>query len=404
MQAIKVVASTIISSLQSPSDMYMQITGKLCDTTFNANQVRVTEAFIDEIVANKEKYVTIPLCADIRGLINDRTIGHLYDETNDEFRSQIIGGLYDFTKEGSGDESSLIITSRVMKRYGAVCNALSRLFVERRLKFSFEIVAGEYVQEEDGSITIDASPLNFLEGVAVVTFPACEDAIARELVAECLTKGDEHEMNQNDKPVEGAVVAEVDKDKAVVAEEQNGCDDKLACKDKLGENEQTAAAEASAVQNAEVPATQNAEAAAVQNAEAAVTETAANAAAQNAEAATVQTAEQDDDRNDGDDHEDEPKDECASKKECASEEGHVPDTAKLIAELKSSIEAVASELASLKESLAHTQTAESNGSAEEPKTVVAENKNENEQKSKWTLLNPFVDSLTLNAEKKWTLL
>ena len=58
----KILASAVISELKS-SDKHLTIRGKLCDTKTNLNGVRVTEAFIDEIVANADDYSGTPLCA-----------------------------------------------------------------------------------------------------------------------------------------------------------------------------------------------------------------------------------------------------------------------------------------------------------------------------------------------------
>ena len=400
-------ASTVISSLEGPNKKYLDIVGKLCDVKFNLNQVRVTEAFIDDIVEHWKDNISLPLCADVTGLINDRTIGHEYDPVNDEFHSQIIGGLYDFKKEGFGENASLVIGARVMKRYGAVCNALTRLFVENRLKFSFEITAGEFAQEEDGSITIDASPLNYLEGVAVVTFPACEDAIARELVAECLTKGDECDLNKD-------VIQDENKNAATEPEKMNAEENQAKPETKTDEAavnaEQANAEQQNASENNQPAPSQTAEVKPAEN------------------EGKTKTAERTDDDHDDKDHDDdddnkqmasenEPKPAaenvaCDEKKNASEETSHVPDTARLIAELKNTVESMAMELASLKDSIAsmkaeqtsEKQNASENVPHEEPKQINAEAKKPEDETSKWTLLNPFMASITVDDSKQWTLL
>lgn len=387
----------------------MEITGKLCDVKLNQNKVRVTEAFIDDIVNHKFENLTLPLCADVRGLINDRTIDHEYDPVTNEFHSQIIGGLYDFQKENSGEDTSLIIGARVMKRYGAVCNALTRLFVENRLKFSFEITCGEYVEEDDGSITIDASPLNYLEGVAVVTFPACEDAIARELVAECLAKGDECDLNTDEKMTASVTTEET----LVIAEENTSVN--AENETQVNAEVQTAAEQV----NAEVKATAEQVNVEVQtadkqvNAEVKAADKQVNAEThENAEdnSASVQTAENAECKcEDPEDNDDDDQQNASCKKENASDEAsHVPDTATLIAELKNTVESMAMELASLKESIASIKTepvsekqiASDENKHEEPVKVNAEV----EPESEWTLLSPFMASMSIDEEKTWTLL
>lgn len=403
MQSEKVIASAVISELQS-SDMYLSIRARLCDIKKNLNEARVTEAFIDEIVNNKGKYTCIPLCADVRGLINDRTIGHMYNRATGEFMSDIIGGLYDFEKEGSGDSSALIISIRVMKRYKAVCSAIAKLYAEGRLKFSFEISCGEYSMI-DGVMVIDASPLNFLEGVAVVTFPACEDAVALELVAECLSKGDEN-MNAETEVVE---VAESVEENPVVAEEQPAQAEAVA---------ETAETETAEAENAEAEA--NAEQAeAVAEEATAEEETASVITHVNVEhTETVCTYDTDtdtetcssvtqtdsvryvaEDDSEEETHDEEPEeeqhDECNSEEEVNAE--HVPEAT--IAELLSSINAMKSELASLKESISHREVAE----AAEAEPEVKEEEKEVTAERKWTLVNPFVSNMSMPG-KKFTLL
>lgn len=48
----KIIASAIVSELQS-SDIFMTIKARLFDLKANLNGARVTEAFLDEIVANE---------------------------------------------------------------------------------------------------------------------------------------------------------------------------------------------------------------------------------------------------------------------------------------------------------------------------------------------------------------
>ena len=212
----KILASAVISEIKS-SDKHLTIRGKLCDTKTNLNGVRVTEAFINEIVANAEDYSGTPLCADVRGLLNNRKIGHMYNKVTHEFMSSIIGSMLSFERlDGDDGLVSLVFTARIMKRYTKVCNALEQLFNEGRLKFSFEVCCGSYTTEEDGTLVIDADPANYLEGAAVVTLPACEEAVALELVAECLGEGDENMARkkilteQTEGQIQPAVTAEED--------------------------------------------------------------------------------------------------------------------------------------------------------------------------------------------------
>ena len=120
----------------------------------------------------------------------------MYNQATGEFMSSTIGAMQNFERIDAEDGTgSLVFTARIMKRYTKVCNALAQLFSEGKLKFSFEVACGEYTTAEDGTIIIDADTSNYLEGAAVVTFPACEEAVALELVAECLNERGEKNMN-----------------------------------------------------------------------------------------------------------------------------------------------------------------------------------------------------------------
>ena len=392
-----ITASAVISELQS-SDMYLSVRGRLCDTKTNANGVAVTEAFIDEIVANQQKYVGIPLCADVRGLINDTTIGHMYNKRTGQFMSAIIGSMCSFEKEVSDDGiASLIIGARVMKRYTAVCKALAKLFAENRLKFSFELSCGEYEERDDGTMVIDASEHNFLEGAAVVTFPACEDAVAMELVAECLGKGDE---NMADNKTEQ--IAEVTEEEPIVEVAEEAAEEVVAQEEP--EETQVNAEEAQAeTETAEVYVTHES------TQEEYVSTYDTDTDVSTSQCITVRTVERGPaeatptpapiaENTEEEKHEDE------AQEKVDAESEHVPDNsqANLIAELCASVKALAAELATIKESLAHheevtaeaEQPQEAEASAEE---VVAE-----VEDKKWTLLNPFVSEMSV--PKKYTLL
>lgn len=194
-----VAAASEISS----SDLYMTVKATMFTSpSANLNGVRCTEAFIDEIVKNQQKYVGLPLCADITKLENGlyKNLGHCYNSRTGTFGSTMIGSFYKFEKTAlNEDETALIGYARVLKRNKKVCRAISELFAEGSLKFSFEITCGEYEKMSDGTIMIDASEKNYLEGMAIVSMPACPDAVALELVAEITGIGKEAEPMEKDK-------------------------------------------------------------------------------------------------------------------------------------------------------------------------------------------------------------
>lgn len=203
--------ASVVSEIQQ-SDIYMTVKARLFETPkANLNGARVTAAFIDEIVNNEDKYVGLPLCADAKSLADRKYghLGHLYDAETGEFHSTQIGSFYKFEKEEFEEGAYLVGYARILKRNKKICSAIAELFSRGDLKFSFEITCGSYEELEDGTIMIDASDNNYLEGVAVVSCPACEDAVALDLVAE--SEGEQEMENEK-------LVAEEATDIAVNAE------------------------------------------------------------------------------------------------------------------------------------------------------------------------------------------
>lgn len=197
----KFTAEAVISEIQS-SDIYLTIKARLFDLQANLNGVRVTRDFMDEIVANESKYVGIPLYADIHGLIAKQPIGHMYNPRTGEFLSTQIGSFCHYEEEITEENVCLIGYARVMKRNRTVCKAIEDLYLDGNLKFSFELSCGSYSTDENGIIVIDAHPSNYFEGEAIVTFPACQEAVALQLVAECLNKGDDNMTTEKNTTVE----------------------------------------------------------------------------------------------------------------------------------------------------------------------------------------------------------
>ena len=202
----KLLFASVISEIQQ-SDVFMTVKARICETpAANLNGARVTDAFIDEIVGNAKRYVGLPLYADVKALTsgNYTRLGHLYDSRTGEFHSTQIGSFYKFEKEAFENGSYLVGYARIPKRNKKLSKAITELFADNALKFSFEISVGEYEELEDDTILIDASENNYLEGTAIVTFPACEDAVALELVAQKAddAEGGEKEMADVQKPAE----------------------------------------------------------------------------------------------------------------------------------------------------------------------------------------------------------
>ena len=153
----KLVFASVISEIQQ-SDVFMTVKARICEAPkANLNGARVTEAFIDEVVDNEPRYVGLPLYADVRALTNGnyRRLGHLYDSKTGEFHSTQIGSFYQFEKEKLDDGCALIGYARIPKRNKKLSKAISELFADGALKFSFEVAVGEYEELDDDTILIE---------------------------------------------------------------------------------------------------------------------------------------------------------------------------------------------------------------------------------------------------------
>lgn len=222
------------SSIQS-SDLYMTIeTPMFSVPSPNLNGVRCTMSFLDDIIENQERYIGLPLVADVANLEARKfdRLGHKYNQRTGTFGTSIIGSFYKFDKETRDDgETYLIGYARVLKRNKETCAAIAELFAEGGLKFSFEISCGSYKRLSDGTTEIAADPSNYLEGCAIVSSPACREAVAYQLVAEEDESGRKEEVEpmENEKagkksakkPVEQAetVVEETNPDTRTIEEE-----------------------------------------------------------------------------------------------------------------------------------------------------------------------------------------
>ena len=150
------------------------------------------------------------MCADIDSLVQGdyENLGHCYDPLADRFFTSIIGSFYRFEIEEAAEKKSLVGYARVMKRNKGVCQAIADLFLRDALKFSFEISCSVFSELEDGTVLIDRDPGNYLEGMCIVSFPACPEAIAMQLVAE-LKKPNNREADNMPEEVIAEVKEEV---------------------------------------------------------------------------------------------------------------------------------------------------------------------------------------------------
>lgn len=212
-QRLYFTASDVLLSEQE-SSQFLSVTMRMLSTRVNRNNEGVTEAFIDEIVANPEKYYCTPLYADTKKLRAHqyRTLGHMYDRRTGRFLTDQIGSFCSFEKVNDEFGVSLYGEARVPKREDDICEALAEMYDLGKLNFSFEITyVPDATQSSDGTLLIDADERNALTGMAVVSVPAYPEATALALVAET------EEINE-DSQTEEQIVAETEPNEAMEKE------------------------------------------------------------------------------------------------------------------------------------------------------------------------------------------
>ena len=67
-QKIVFQASQVELSEVQSNEIYMSVLMRMFSTRVNRNDFAVSEAFIDQIIANAAKYTCLPLCADANRL------------------------------------------------------------------------------------------------------------------------------------------------------------------------------------------------------------------------------------------------------------------------------------------------------------------------------------------------
>lgn len=181
-----IMAASSVSSLEMKSNKkYFSVSMRMFSTRPNLNNEAVTEAFIDNIVKNKQDYICMPLCVDVSTLKDGKwdKLTHLYDGNTNTFRADEIGSFYDFEKVEDEYGVSLIGYARINKRSPVVTEMIQQMFRDGKLYVSFEIEAGK-VQEVDGVTLVDADPENELTAMTIVSVPAYPESEALAMVAE----------------------------------------------------------------------------------------------------------------------------------------------------------------------------------------------------------------------------
>ena len=194
-ERIYIQASDVSMETPESNDQFLVVRMRMFSTRANRNKQGVTEAFIDEIVENPEKYYCTPLYVDEKRLKKHQyyNLGHLYNEKTGRFATTQVGGFCAFEKQEDDYGISLYGEARIPKREIEICNAVAEMFDLGILNFSFEISYtkdGVIEDEENEVIYVDAADGNALTGMAIVSVPAYPESVALSLVAEELDPED----------------------------------------------------------------------------------------------------------------------------------------------------------------------------------------------------------------------
>lgn len=207
-----------IGEVVEHNEIFLELKMKMFDNQVNLNRVKYTDAFLEDIVKNKEEYICLPLVCDTGALLWNEKMTHLFNPETNTFNTLQIGSFKNFEiTESEFGVKSLIGYARVPKRNLEICNILVSLHDMGKLKFSYEISVKDSITE-DGVTTVDVSDGNRLIGLCVVTDPACPDAVSL-LVAEDQTKGGENMEQQNPAVLPEEEILEEQKDNEEVIEE-----------------------------------------------------------------------------------------------------------------------------------------------------------------------------------------
>ena len=224
-----IFAASNIAIAEKSNDIFLFVTMRLLSTRVNRNKDAVTEEFIDEIIDNQETYNGLPVYVDTARLLagDYDSLGHMYNRMTGKFKTTQVGSLCHFEKVEDEYGTSLIAEARFPKRETAICDGIMDLYENGALNFSFEIsYMPDAVRKEDGVLYIQADEHNVLTGLAIVSVPAYEEAVALSLVAEdesatqCSESAAEQEgVEKMNDEMNVEVVAEVEETVAAETEE-----------------------------------------------------------------------------------------------------------------------------------------------------------------------------------------
>lgn len=185
--------------LNESNDIYMTLNFPILSNDVNYNNLQFTDDFINGIVANKDKYIGIPLVVNREKLESAEyeDLGH--ELKNGQLLTDQVGSHVDFWTEEIDGALCLMSAIRVMKRFPNVCEAIVELYNNGDLESSCEVLVSEYLEiTEDKVRKVHYNDgKNVYIGSAIVSDPAESRSRATLLVAEAYKKDTENKEDES---------------------------------------------------------------------------------------------------------------------------------------------------------------------------------------------------------------
>lgn len=212
---MKNIKNTNVISLKSKNlelnstsnDVYMELSMCILTDQPNLNNLKFNENYIKGVVANKDRFIGIPLVVNRTKLENGffASLDHELDKHTSLLKTDTIGTFVDFREESDTDGAlKLMGDVRIFKRYPTVCESIIDLYESGDLEFSCEAMVYGYesIDEETGIRSVDyefEGKVNSLFGSCIVSEPAEVKSKPTLLVAQALEKdlGEEIKMTNN---------------------------------------------------------------------------------------------------------------------------------------------------------------------------------------------------------------
>ena len=185
---VLLASEAMISEQDQLDPVFLRVHFKLMDNAGNLNHEGASSAFISDLINRQEQFECLPVYVDMERLLagDYDNLGHMYSKLTRQFGTTQFGSLTRFYSETNNDGViSLYAEARFPKRELDACKALVAMYEEGKLCVSVELRYNkEHTFRKDGVLFVDAHEDNALAGIAIVSNPACETAVALDMVAE----------------------------------------------------------------------------------------------------------------------------------------------------------------------------------------------------------------------------